>query len=222
MNKPEILAELERRAAAGAPWLSAEDVDFWPAGAVEELTAAGMLVAAENATCLACHECGQDHLEEVIYVQSPPGGPLRAYIFCPDIGRIAIPLDRLRQWMINTDALRPATSEAWTHQGTLGTPADIPDEPLSAGAQTMLIAMVELKAFDSDSRQTTAEIVARAFGSNADANGLKYVMKELNVLQLIGTKGSRGGGCWLTTKGRARGEKLANRHPAESTPLIRH
>lgn len=85
---------------------------------------------------------------------------------------------------------------------------DSTDEPLSDRARDVLIAMLELGAVDSDSRKSTEEIAIRALGSHADANSLKSVMSELSTRRLIKTKTGRGGGGWLTPKGRSRVEKL--------------
>ncbi|GIW90170.1 MAG: hypothetical protein KatS3mg109_0602 [Pirellulaceae bacterium] len=82
------------------------------------------------------------------------------------------------------------------------------DEPLSDRAQEVLVAMLQLKAFDSDSRQSTAAIAARAMGAEADANSLKPVMSELATRRLIQTRAGRGGGCWLTKAGKLRAERL--------------
>ena len=82
-------------------------------------------------------------------------------------------------------------------------------EPLSGRAQDVLLAMLELKAFDADSRQSTAEIAARAMGIDVDANSLKSVISELSTRQLIQTREGRGGGCWLIKNGRLRAEKLS-------------
>jgi hypothetical protein len=82
------------------------------------------------------------------------------------------------------------------------------DEPLAERAQVVLIAMNQLAAFDSDTRRTTEEIAERAFGAGCDANTLKSVMSDLKTRLLIETKGGRGGGCWLTDRGRTRAEKL--------------
>lgn len=84
----------------------------------------------------------------------------------------------------------------------------VDDEPLSERAQLVLIAMLELKAISSDARQSTEEIATAALGGGADANALKGVVSELNTRGHIESKTGRGGGCWLTEKGRLRGEKL--------------
>jgi hypothetical protein len=59
------------------------------------------LTAATNATSVVCDACAGDHVEEVVYVESPPGTELRAFIRCPAEGRVAVPLERLRCWQVN-------------------------------------------------------------------------------------------------------------------------
>ena len=65
----------------------------------------------------------------------------------------------------------------------------VEDELLSNRAQEALVAMLQLKAVDSDSRQSTAEIAARAMGAEADANSLKHVIVRTgDSRQLIQTR----------------------------------
>ncbi len=82
------------------------------------------------------------------------------------------------------------------------------DEPLSERAQDLLLAMWEMGLFDSDHRKPTEDIAVRAFGASADANAAKTPMSELNGRGLADSRTGRGGGCWLTERGRIRGEKL--------------
>ncbi len=101
------------------------------------------------------------------------------------------------QWSIADEVIRSALPDR-----------PVEDEPLSDRAQEVLVAMLQLNAVDSDSRQSTAAIAARAMGAEADANSLKPVMSELATRQLIQTREGRGGGCWLTEAGKRRAEKL--------------
>ena len=82
------------------------------------------------------------------------------------------------------------------------------DEPLTERAQHVLIAMVEEGSVDSDHRRSTEDIAKLALGGGADANALKGTMSDLKTREYIESKTGRGGGCWLTDKGRVRGEKL--------------
>lgn len=88
--------------------------------------------------------------------------------------------------------------------------APIADEPISDRAQLALVAMLELEALDSDRLQSTESIAIKALGKGADPNSLKAVMSELKTRKFVVSKLGRGGGCWLTEKGRARAEKLRN------------
>lgn len=132
-----------------------------------------------------------------------------------------VPLERLRQWNVNlekngdleycpdvtrADTKAPPASQAGSpHQGV----AAFVDDPISERAQLVLVAMLELEAFDSDRRQSTEVIACAALGEAADANALKAVMADLKTRHLVKSKTGRGGGCWLTNKGRARAEKLS-------------
>jgi hypothetical protein len=103
------------------------------------------------------------------------------------------------QWRIADEAIRKALPDR---------PVEPTDEPLNNRGQEMLVAMLQLKAVDSDSRQSTAAIAVRAMGAEADANSLKRVISELATRQLIQTRAGRSGGCWLTQAGKLRAEKL--------------
>ncbi|MBL8809097.1 MAG: Rrf2 family transcriptional regulator [Planctomycetaceae bacterium] len=85
------------------------------------------------------------------------------------------------------------------------------DMPLSPRAQSVLVAMLEMNAVDSDSLQPTEDIAARALGTHTSPDSLKTVMPDLKRLTLIETRAGRCGGCWLTEKGRIRAEKLRQR-----------
>jgi DNA-directed RNA polymerase subunit RPC12/RpoP len=82
-------------------------------------------------------------------------------------------------------------------------------DPLGERAQDVLVAMLRLKALDSDSRKSTEAIATEAFGKGYDANSLKNVMTELNNRGLIDSKVGRNGGCWLEKRGLARANKLS-------------
>jgi hypothetical protein len=107
-----LLRPIWQRADLREPVFSAYDVAAWPSGAIGRLIELGILKATANAQTIACDSCGQDHLEEVIFIESPAGSGLRAYILCPEGGRVPVPLDRLRRWTIDFDGLTRATAMA--------------------------------------------------------------------------------------------------------------
>lgn len=80
---------------------------------------------------------------------------------------------------------------------------------LSPKQQDGLVAMLELRCFDSDSRKPIEEIAKRAAGDHVDPETFKQAMTTLRRVGLVGTKVGRGGGCWLTNLGKVRAEKLS-------------
>jgi hypothetical protein len=87
-------------------------------------------------------------------------------------------------------------------------PANGPPPPLGERAQLVLKVLLDTKTFDSDHRQRTEDIAVAAIGRGADANQFKEVIAGLKKIEYVDTKEGRGGGCWLTTSGRQRAEKL--------------
>jgi hypothetical protein len=98
---PDLLRFVWERADSTEPVYSADEVALWPLAALDWLSSRGLLRAVANASAIACDACGTDHVEEVIVQKSPPGSGVRAYIPCPDAGRVPVPLDRLRRWGID-------------------------------------------------------------------------------------------------------------------------
>jgi hypothetical protein len=118
---PDALQFLVELGAGPDDVFSADTVALWPAGVFDELVAQGLLIPAETATHATCNACSEDHDGEVIFVESPPGSGKRAYIMCPEAGRVRIELDRLRQWAVDQlklKALLPAASGSTSTDGT--------------------------------------------------------------------------------------------------------
>lgn len=108
---PDIPQFIVERSRAPEPVVTADEVAKLAAGQFEQLTATGILVPAKNASSVACEDCGQHHVELVEFVESPPGSKLRAYIACPENGRVSVPLGRLQRWSVNLDAVLAAQDE---------------------------------------------------------------------------------------------------------------
>lgn len=88
----------------------------------------------------------------------------------------------------------------------------VDDRPaLSPRKQAILQSLLELQAFDSDSRRTTLEVAERAEGKAANTDSFKLSVSELKRAGFVGTLGGRGGGVWLSGEGRARAEALEKR-----------
>lgn len=60
---------------------------------------------AENSTVIECDACGEGHVETVELLTEPFGAKPRAYIFCPEMGRVSVGLERLQQWSVDIEAL---------------------------------------------------------------------------------------------------------------------
>jgi hypothetical protein len=80
--------------------------------------------------------------------------------------------------------------------------------PIPPNGETVLITMFELGAVDPDRRQSAQEIIEKAFGRLASANSYKQLMTALKRLMLVDTRKGPKGGCWLTTTGRLRAQRL--------------
>jgi hypothetical protein len=87
-------------------------------------------------------------------------------------------------------------------QPPAGTPA------LSEKQRDILVAMLEMQAFDSDSRKTTDEIAERVEGRGANGESYKQPVARLVRAKLLDRKRGAGGGLWLTPTGRLRAEQL--------------
>jgi hypothetical protein len=106
------LRRLLERADAREPFFSADEVAVWARDVLEQLLSTGLLRAAANTGSVVCDACAGDHVEEVRYLESPPGTGLRAYIRCPVEGRVAVPLERLRCWEANYRRVAQLTASA--------------------------------------------------------------------------------------------------------------
>lgn len=121
---PEFVLE---RARAEEPVFNADEVAAWPDGLLDQLVGDGALKATSNALSVTCDACGHDHVETVEYIESPPGAELRAYISCPENGRVRVPLSRLRRWILIREKL-PIPKFRFA-----GSMCDIPIDPPGPG-----------------------------------------------------------------------------------------
>jgi hypothetical protein len=82
---------------------------------------------------------------------------------------------------------------------------------LDEDLQNILVAMLELGATNESKRRTTNEIAERALGNSELGETLKPKMPKLKGRGFVSSKPYRGGGCWLTSAGKAAAEKLSKR-----------
>jgi hypothetical protein len=108
----ELLRLVWGRVDAREASFTAEEVAAWPPGAFNQLSALGLLREAAPTGAVACDACGGGHIEEVIWVESPPGTGRRAYIPCPEAGRVRVPPERLRRWEVDFRQVAALTATA--------------------------------------------------------------------------------------------------------------
>ena len=107
MTLADVLQELiQRLGPAGDTVLTWEQVRQWPKGAIEIFEKAGWIKTTVPATTVECSGCAENCFKRVRVLPARNGQPARAYVACdepPALGRVKIPLSRLRQWQV-TDA----------------------------------------------------------------------------------------------------------------------
>lgn len=91
--------------------LSMSAVEQWPEGRLDELLQRKLIVETDiPATSVTCDACSLDHSSKVIWLDYPAGR--RAFIVCPENGRVQVDLDRLKQWDVDFQLLASHTSES--------------------------------------------------------------------------------------------------------------
>lgn len=107
---PDPLFLLWERSDASSPFYSAEE--FTPKGSAESLLLRlGLIRETDNSDTVTCDACDGGHEETVEFVQTTPSAALRAYIYCPANGRVSVPLERLKRWTIDFNALAKSVAK---------------------------------------------------------------------------------------------------------------
>jgi hypothetical protein len=99
----ELVRQLLQRARSESPGdriVTADEAAQWPEREFEALLRAGILQEVQPATTVECDACFERHVEVVEYVEGPQGSKLRAYIVCPEAGRVKVDTQRMRRWEI--------------------------------------------------------------------------------------------------------------------------
>jgi len=95
-----------RLRVSDADVITADEIKDWPGDKFDELVAAGVLTEIEHAKGVICSESEENCYVEPAVRTYPDGKMVGVYVCCdPDIGRIEVDLDRLRQWRINAPKL---------------------------------------------------------------------------------------------------------------------
>ncbi|MDD5050955.1 MAG: sigma factor-like helix-turn-helix DNA-binding protein [Candidatus Pacebacteria bacterium] len=105
----KLLAKLaERLQVFGADIISADETADWPTGKLDELVGEGVLVEIQHSKGVVCNECEENCFIEPYVRTNPDTGKTTGVFVCtrnPDIGRIEVDLNRLRQWEISGEKL---------------------------------------------------------------------------------------------------------------------
>jgi hypothetical protein len=100
------------RADLEDPVFTGDEVKRLPAATRTLLESHSLIRQSENLRVVECDACGDGHAEEVEILTEPVGSKPRAYIACPEAGRVSVDLDRLQQWSVNLDALAGTVAAA--------------------------------------------------------------------------------------------------------------
>jgi len=99
------LTALWIRADLEDPVFTGDEVKRLPAATRTLFESHSLIRQSENLRVVECDACGDGHVEEVEIFAEPGGSRPRAYISCPDAGRVSVDMERLQQWAVNFDAL---------------------------------------------------------------------------------------------------------------------
>jgi hypothetical protein len=106
------LAAFWIRADLEDPAFTGDEVKRWPASIRSLLESRSLIRRSENLRVIECDACGDRHVEEVEILAEPAGTKPRAYITCPEAGRVSVDMDRLHQWSIDLEALARTVTAA--------------------------------------------------------------------------------------------------------------
>lgn len=108
----EDLTVFWSRADLEDPAFTGDELRRLPAATRPVLESHSLLRQSENLRVIQCDACGDGHVEEVEILVAPAGSKPRAYITCPDAGRVSVPMERLQQWSVDMEAIARSVGEA--------------------------------------------------------------------------------------------------------------
>jgi len=100
---PRILVERLEASHPAPAIFDADETSEWPDGIVHALLRSGLLQEARRPTTLVCDGCNWSCDKPVIVRKLVASGRTRAFIQCdeePDLGRIQVPMERLRGYRL--------------------------------------------------------------------------------------------------------------------------
>ena len=93
------------------PIIHGQATKNWEGELVRELTQCDLINELPPATCIACTECGESPIRDVIFTESA-NGRQRALFPCPDCGLYEVPLSDLRRWQLDQSRLAQSIRES--------------------------------------------------------------------------------------------------------------
>ncbi len=79
---------------------TADEVEDWNEGELDWCLQSGVLTSDQPARELACRECPEQSVEQIVYLEPKGCGQANAFLPCPQCGPVNIPLSRLRRWRL--------------------------------------------------------------------------------------------------------------------------
>jgi hypothetical protein len=136
----------------------------------------------------------------------PPSGPQieSALAFAKHMRAIAMARSTRAQ------RIKPETDQKPPPTGTVDTPPSTRRDQAryTAHQREILQALLELKAFDEETRKNITEIGRKALGPDGNSGNLARDLSKLAKRGLVETKEGWGGGAWLTVGGIEEARKL--------------
>ncbi len=104
MRDADLLREILYRADSGlggAELFTADEMRQWPQASLIPFLESGLLIPAQPSPTVMCDGCAEGHWEEPELLKWGPDAEARAYITCPEAGRVPVNLERLRRWRLD-------------------------------------------------------------------------------------------------------------------------
>ena len=114
------LAAFWIRADLEEPAFTGDEARLLKATTRRLLESHSLIRQSENLRVIECDACGDRHVEEVEILTEPAGSKPRAYITCPEAGRVSVDMERLQQWSVDLDALARTVAAALDFRDRVG------------------------------------------------------------------------------------------------------
>ncbi len=94
------LEQIWKRADLRGHVISYDETRRWPATERETIFRVGILRQIQDAEVVTCDACADPHEEEIILL----GTDTEPRIWCPEVGLVRVPVERLRLWEVDFDS----------------------------------------------------------------------------------------------------------------------